>query len=84
MGAMKREAERLAEIVIYGNPETIAREFQKVIDHGGGANWLAGAIEMSRYMAPLCECGADYAAELQARYPQFAQDINEQSEGATV
>jgi hypothetical protein len=66
LGAMKRECERLAEIVIYGNAETIAREFQKVIDHGGGANWIAGAIEMSRYLAPLCECGADYHDELLA------------------
>lgn len=84
MGAVKREAERLGDIVIYGNAETIAREFQKVIDHGGGANWIAGAVEMARIIAPLCECGADYHAELLERFPQWIQDTNEQSEGATV
>ena len=84
MGAMKREAERLADIVIYGTPETIAREFQKVIDHGGGANWIAGAIEMSRYMSPLCECGQDYFEWLHGTHKEYIQDTNEQSEGATV
>ena len=79
MGAVKREAERLGDIVIYGNAETMAREFQKVIDHSGGANWIAGAVEMARYIAPLCECGADYHAELLERFPQWIQDTNEQA-----
>jgi hypothetical protein len=79
MGAMKREAERLAEIIIYGSAETIAREFQKVIDNGGGAQWIAGAVEMSRYMSPLCECGADYAADLETRHPQIREQVNKES-----
>jgi hypothetical protein len=82
MGAVKREAERLGDIVIYGNAETIARELQKVIDHGGGASWIAGAIEMARYIAPLCECGADYHAELLERFPQYAEQTNSKKETA--
>jgi hypothetical protein len=83
---MKRELERLADIVIYGNAETIEREFTKVEQLGGSLAILAQAIEMSRYIGPLCECGADYHAGLTERFPQWIQDqdTNEQSEGATV
>lgn len=84
MGAMKRELERLADIVIYGNAETIEREFRKVEALGGSLTILAQAIEMARYMSPLCECGADYHAELLELAAQRIQDTNEQSEGATV
>ena len=84
MGAMKRELERLANIVIYGNAETIEREFTKVEQLGGSLAILAQAIEMSRYIGPLCECGADYHAGLTERFPEWIQDTNEQSEGATV
>lgn len=81
---MKRELERLADIVIYGNAETIEREFRKVEALGGSLTILAQAIEMARYMSPLCECGADYHAELLELAAQRIQDTNEQSEGATV
>jgi hypothetical protein len=86
MGAMKRELERLADIVIYGNPETIEREFKKVsgLHDNGALGLLAYAIETARTMSPLCECGADYHAGLTERFPQYIQDTNEQSEGATV
>jgi len=78
MGAMKRELERLAEIVIYGTPETMTREFDKVagLADGGAVQLMAHAVEMARDIAPLCECGADYAADLAARYPQFVEQIN--------
>jgi hypothetical protein len=84
MGAMKRELERLADIVIYGNAETIEREFRKVDGLGGSLTVLAQAIDMARYIGPLCECGADYHAGLTERFPQYVQDTNEKSEGATV
>jgi hypothetical protein len=84
MGAIKRELERLANIVIYGNAETIEREFWKVDGLGGSLTVLAEAIEMARYIGPLCECGADYHARLTERFPEWIQDTNEQSEGATV
>jgi hypothetical protein len=80
MGAMKRELERLADIVIYGNAETIEREFVKVNELGGSFAILAQAVEMARYMSPLCECGADYHAGLTERFPEWIQDTNEQSE----
>ncbi len=84
MGAMKRELERLGNIVIYGNAETIEREFAKVEQLGGSLAILAQAVEMARLMSPLCECGADYHAGLTERFPQWIADTNEQSEGATV
>ena len=84
MGAMKRELERLAEIVIYGTPETMTREFDQVagLADGGAVEVMAYAVEMARHIAPLCECGADYAADLHAKYPQFVEQINRQ--GANV
>jgi len=81
MSAMKRELERLADIVIYGNAETIEREFTKAkgLDDNGGMWVVAYAIELSRAMSPMCECGADYHAGLTERFPQWIQDTNEQS-----
>ena len=84
MGAMKRELERLGEIVVYGNAETIEREFRKVEALGGSLYILAQAVEMARLMAPLCECGADYHAALTERFPQWIQDTNEQTKDARV
>jgi hypothetical protein len=81
MGAMKRELERLANIVIYGNAETIEREFWKVDGLGGSLTVLAQAIEMARYMSPLCECGQDYHERLFATNLTWVADTNEQSEG---
>jgi hypothetical protein len=78
MGAMKRELERLADVVIYGNPETIKREFDKVagLADGGAVAVMAYAVEMAREISPLCECGADYFADLHAKYSQFVEHTN--------
>jgi hypothetical protein len=78
MGAMKRELERLAEIVIYGTPETIQREFKKVegLADGGAIELVSYAVEMSRTIAPLCECGADYHEELKTKHTKFVEQIN--------
>ena len=78
---MKRELERLANIVIYGNAETIQLEFTKAnwLDDDGGMWVVAYAIELARSMSPLCECGADYHAGLAERFPEWIQDTNEQS-----
>ena len=86
MGAMKRELERLANIVIYGNPETIEREFKKVsgLHDNGALGLLAYAIETARYMSPLCECGQDYHERLFATNLTWVADTNEQREGATL
>ncbi len=84
MGAMKRELERLADIVIYGNAETIEREFTKVEQLGGSLAILAQAIEMSRLMVPLCECGANYYEWLEHTHQQYIQDTNKESDTATV
>ena len=84
MGAMKRELHRLADIVIYGNAETIAREFDKVggLHDQGALGLLAYAIETARDMSPLCECGADYHAELFAKWPQFVEQTNTKAANA--
>lgn len=73
MGAMKRELERLAEIVIYADAETIEREFTKVNELGGSLAILSQAVEMARYLSPLCECGADYHTELHEKYRHFVE-----------
>jgi hypothetical protein len=81
MGAMKRELERLADIVIYGTPETMTREFEKVagLADGGAVAVLAYAVEMAREMMPLCECGADYHAELKERFPGYYEQTNREA-----
>lgn len=81
MSAIKRELERLADIVIYGNAETIAREFDKVsgLHDQGALGLLAYAIEQARYMSPLCECGADYHAELLERFAKYAEETNREA-----
>ena len=78
MGAMKRELERLAEVVIYGTPQTIQREFKKVegLADGGAIELVSYAVEMSRVIAPLCECGADYHEQLNAKWAKFVEQIN--------
>jgi hypothetical protein len=76
MGAMKRELERLAEIVIYGTPETIEREFTKVESLGGSLAILSQAVEMARQISPPCECGADYHEELKTKWAKFVEQIN--------
>jgi hypothetical protein len=83
---MKRELERLADIVIYGNPETIEREFAKVsgLHDNGALGLLAYAIEQARYMSPLCECGQDYYEWLHGTHKEYIQDTNKESESATV
>ena len=78
MGAIKRELERLAEIVIYGTPETIQREFKKVggLADGGALELVSYAVEMSRVIAPLCECGADYHEQLNAKFANYVEQVN--------
>jgi hypothetical protein len=84
MGAMKRELHRLADIVIYGNAKTIAREFDKVggLHDEGALGLLAYAVETARDVSPLCECGADYYAELHAKYSQVVEHTNAQGNNA--
>ena len=84
MGKMKAELHRLADIVIYGNAKTIAREFDKVggLHDEGALGLLAYAVETARDFSPLCECGADYYAELHAKYPQVVEHTNTQGNNA--
>jgi hypothetical protein len=81
MGAMKAELHRLADIVIYGNAETIAREFDKVggLHDQGALGLLAYAVETARDFSPLYECGADYHAELFDKWPQIVENTNREA-----
>jgi hypothetical protein len=81
MSGMKRELERLADIVIWGNLETMMREFQKVenLANGTGIRVMANAVEMARQMTPLCECGEDYHARLFERFPSYPYEIDKES-----
>jgi hypothetical protein len=81
MGAMKRELERLADIVIWADAETIEREFTKVsgLHDNGALGLLAYAIETARTMSPLCECGEDYFVNLYERFPAYPYEINKES-----
>lgn len=81
MSAMKRELERLADVVIWGSSETIEREFRKVggLHDGGSVGLLAYAIETARLMTPTCACGADYHAELFERFPAYPYELNKES-----
>jgi hypothetical protein len=79
MGAMKRELERLADIIIYGTPETIEREFREPRATAEAAEVFAYAVEMSRIMMPLCECGADYYPALYDKYPQYVEQTNREA-----
>ena len=81
MSAMKRELERLADLVIYGNAETIERNLEKIfgLKDNGALSLLAYAIETARQMSPLCECGADYHAELIERFPKYAEETNREA-----
>jgi hypothetical protein len=80
MGARKRQVERLADTVIYGTAETIEREFSEVLTDLGGDVWtLARAIETAREMMPLCECGADYHADLKERFPSYYEQTNREA-----
>ena len=81
MGAVKRELERLGEVIVYGNLETLQREVRKLLvyDPESASAWIAQVIEMSRIMAPLCECGADYYSELMERNTEHALKIDRES-----
>lgn len=84
MGAIKRELERLADLVIYGTPETIEREFDKVrgLHDQGALGLLAYAIETARQITPLCECGADYHQALAERFPRHFEETNGKGDNA--
>jgi hypothetical protein len=71
----------LADIVIYGTPETMTREFNKVASLADGAAVaeFAYAVEMAREMMPLCECGADYFPALYAKHPQYVEQTNREA-----
>jgi hypothetical protein len=62
----------------------MTREFKKAesLADGGAVELLAYAVEMARYMMPLCECGADYHLSLAERFPQYFEDTNEKGANA--
>jgi hypothetical protein len=60
MSAIKRELERVADILLTGDLETVQEELKKLEALGMNLEHLAQVIDMAKAMAPLCECGNDY------------------------
>jgi len=60
MSAIKRELERIAEMVIYGNYEQITAEFIELEKLGATAETFANIVDTAKAIAPKCDCGANY------------------------
>lgn len=60
MSAIKRELERVAELLLKGDYDTITEELQKLEELGMTLGHLAQVIDTAKAIAPLCECGNDY------------------------
>lgn len=60
MSAIKRELERVAELLLTGDYDTITEELQKLEELGMTLGHLAQVIDLAKAIAPLCECGNDY------------------------
>ena len=65
MSAMKRELERLADVVLTSDYETVRLELKKLEELGGNLELMAQIIDTAKAMAPLCECGNDYFEGIQ-------------------
>ena len=60
MSAMKRELERLADVLLTSDYETLRTELNKLEELGGNLELMAQIIDTAKVMAPLCKCGNDY------------------------
>lgn len=60
MSAIKRELERVAEVLLTGDYEATLKELTNLEELGADAGIYAHAIDMAKAMAPLCSCGSDY------------------------
>ena len=60
MGAMKREYERIAEILLRGDYEQLVQEVSNREALGMTLGYLPELIDTARAIAPNCECGANY------------------------
>jgi hypothetical protein len=60
MSAIKRELERLADVLLTSDYETIRTELKKLEELGGNLELMAQIIDTAKAMAPECECGNDY------------------------
>lgn len=60
MSAMKRELERIAEVILAGDYSDVFRELKHLEAMGSTITDLALVIDTAKAMAPLCACGNDY------------------------
>ena len=60
MGAMKREYERIAEVLLTGDYEQLVEEVSKLEALGMTLGHLPQLIDTAKAIAPNCECGANY------------------------
>ncbi len=66
MGAMKRELERVADLLLTGDYETVDTELKNLEALGMTLGHLAQVLDMAKVMAPPCECGNDYFEGIKA------------------
>jgi hypothetical protein len=60
MSGMKREYERIADILLTGDYEDIRNELMNQESLGMTLGHIAEVIDTLKAMAPYCECGNDY------------------------
>lgn len=60
MSGMKREYERIAEVLLTGDYDTIREELQNQEALGLTLGHIVEVIDTLKAIAPYCECGNDY------------------------
>ena len=65
MSGIKREYERIAEVLLTGDYDTISEELQKQEALGLTLGHIVEVIDTLKAMAPYCECGNDYFEGIQ-------------------
>lgn len=65
MSAIKRELERIAELLLTGDYATVEEELRNLEGLGMELGHLAQVINMAKAIAPNCKCGANYFEGIQ-------------------
>jgi hypothetical protein len=60
MGAMKREFERIAEVLLTGDYDQLVEEVSNLEALGMTLGHLPQLIDTAKAIAPNCECGSNY------------------------
>lgn len=61
MGAMKREFERVADLLLTADYDTTLEELKRIEEITPlDAHLIAQLLDTMKLMCPMCECGSDY------------------------